>query len=315
MPKTNLNRSLDALCDVPGLRVGHAQHDVARTGCTVVLPEAPAIAGVDVRGSAPGTRELELLRPVRLVTHIHGLLLTGGSAFGLDAAGGVQQYLEEQAIGFDAGGIKVPIVPAAVIFDLSAGNVRHRPDRAMGYRAAKAAVAGDSASGAVGAGRGARVGKIAGPAHTMPGGLGQASEALGGGLVVGALAVVNALGDVVDGAGRIVAGARDASGRFLDSLQVLRSMTGQAPPAWGENTTLAVVATNAALNREQATKVAQMAQDGLARAIRPVHTMYDGDIVFALSTGTHTADITLIGAIAAEVVARAIVKAVTGEQT
>ena len=202
--------SLDALCDVPGIRVGHAQNTAARTGCTVIIPDGGAVAGVDVRGSAPGTREIESMRPVRLVQRVHAILLTGGSAFGLDAAGGVQQYLEEHGVGFDVGVARVPIVPAAVIFDLAVGEATVRPDREMGYQAAAAATDADRAIGRVGAGTGATVGKIHGPEHAMPGGLGQASEVVGGGLLVAALVVVNAFGDVVEPqSGRILAGARD----------------------------------------------------------------------------------------------------------
>lgn len=312
MKKANRKPKLDALCDVPGLRIGHAQNDEARTGCTVIWPENGAVAGVDVRGSAPGTREIELLRPVRLVQHIHALLLTGGSAFGLDAAGGVQQFLEERNIGFDVGVAKVPIVPAAVIFDLAVGDAKIRPDREMGYRAAQNASTDDVSNGMVGAGAGSTVGKSAGLEHAMPGGLGQASEQVGNTIVVAALVVVNAFGDVIGKNGEILAGARADDGTYFDSMALLRQMA-SGEQGFAGNTTLAVVATNAALSKEACTKVAQMAHDGLARAINPIHTMYDGDIAFALSCGDEPADNNVIGAVGAELVARAVRKAVRGK--
>ena len=309
MKNTTKKAKLDALCDLPGLRVGHAQNKRAKTGCTVIVPENGAVAGVDVRGAAPGTREIELLRPVRLVQHIHALLLTGGSAFGLDAAGGVQQFLEEHGIGFDTGFAKVPIVPTAVIFDLAVGSADIRPDKKMGYRAAQNAVADDASAGLVGAGTGATVGKAAGSEHAMPGGLGQASEQVNDTVVVAALVVVNAFGDVIGKDGEILVGARANDGTFFDSIALLRKMSA-GQQAFASNTTLAVVATNAALSKEACTKVAQMAHDGLARAINPIHTMYDGDIAFALSCGSEPGDATVIGAVGAELVARAVRKAV-----
>ncbi len=302
---------LDGLCDVRGIRVGHAQNLQARTGCTVVIPEHGAVAGVDVRGSAPGTREIEALYPVRLVPKIHAVLLTGGSAFGLDAAGGVQQYLEEKGIGFDTGVAKVPIVPAAVIFDLACGDAKVRPDRAMGYQAAKAANDRDTSLGRVGAGTGATVGKALGPQNAMDGGLGQASEIIDGRLVVAALTVVNAFGDVIDpDSGEILAGARNEAGEFVNTSQFLRQYGLKFADPWSGNTTLCIVATNARLTKEEASKLAQMAHDGLARAIRPVHTIVDGDIVFALSCGEEKANSLLLGTIAAEVVSRSVVRAV-----
>ncbi len=301
---------LNSLCDVPGIRLGHAHDLVARTGCTVILPEQPAIAGVDVRGSAPGTRELELLRPVRLVQAIHGLLLTGGSAFGLDAAGGVQKYLEERGIGFDVGVTKVPIVPAAVIFDLGVGSAHVRPTAEMAYQACLSASANETRQGAIGAGCGATVGKLRGMASCMPGGLGMASWRKNN-LVIGALAVVNAFGDIVDPrSGNILAGAKREDGSFSDTLAHLKNFPVAPFSPWSGNTTLVAVATNAAFNKEEITKIAQMAQDGLAHVIRPAHTPYDGDIVFALSVGTEQADVMAVGAIASELVAEAIVSAV-----
>lgn len=300
-----------SICDVPGIKVGHVQDDLAKTGCTVVLPDVEATGGVDVRGSAPGTREIELLKPVRLVQKVHGILLAGGSAFGLNAAGGVQRFLEERGIGFQTSTAVIPLVPAAVIYDLDVGDPGGRPDAGMGYNACLAARADEHREGVVGVGCGATVGKIAGQEKASPGGIGTCSLELTGGIVVGVLTVVNALGEVVDPSnGKILAGIRDdKGGGFLPSLEIMKSVFTQSP-FQSTNTTLAVVATNAALTREQATKVAQMAQDGLGRVIRPAHTMYDGDIVFVLSTGNEQADVNFIGAVACELVVESIVRAV-----
>jgi L-aminopeptidase/D-esterase-like protein len=294
---------------VPGIRVGHAQNDEALTGCTVILCEAGAIGGVDQRGGAPGTRETDLLRPLHRVEQIHGVLLTGGSAFGLDATGGVMRYLEERGIGFDVGVARVPIVPAAVIFDLAIGRADVRPDPAMAYQACLNATTDSVIEGSVGAGTGATVGKILGMPHATKSGVGSACIEIVEGLFVGALAVVNALGDVIDPrSGAIIAGTRSEDG-FVDTLQIMRQFHAEAA-ASASNTVIGVVATNAKLSKEEINKVAQMAQDGLARAVRPAHTMYDGDTIFALSTGDVKADVNLIGAFAAEVFAAAIVRAV-----
>jgi L-aminopeptidase/D-esterase-like protein len=316
------------LTDIPGLRVGHWTDRAAATGCTVILCPDGAVAGVDVRGGAPGTRELALLDPLCLVDQVHALLLAGGSAFGLAAADGVVRWLEEHGYGFTVGASKVPIVPAAILFDLLIGRPDVRPEAAAGYAACVAASEGPIPEGSVGAGTGATVGKLLGASRATKGGLGTASRHLEGGLIVAALAVVNALGDVVDPATRqIVAGVRAGDGRsFADSLAVATARLNLASPeAWGErpslpphslltNTTLAVVATNAALTKTGATKLAQMAHDGLARAVRPVHTMVDGDLVFALALGNAPAptraDIGLLGALAAEVVSQAVVRGV-----
>lgn len=302
----------ESLCDVPGIRVGHAHDAAARTGCTVILPP-PAIAGVDVRGSAPGSREIEALKPVRLVQEIHGLLLTGGSAFGLDASGGVQRYLEERGIGYDTGVAKVPIVPSAVIFDLHVGDPNVRPTAEMAYRACLEATTAEFRQGAIGAGCGATVGKIRGVRHCMPGGIGMASWRSGE-LSIAALVVVNAFGDIVDPAnGKIIAGAQQDDGSMVDAQAYLK-LNPQSPlRAWG-NTTLAVIGTNAKFGKEGTIKIAQMAQDGVARAIRPAHTQFDGDMVFAISCGQLNANIVAIGAIAAELVATAIVRAVQQSQ-
>jgi len=301
---------MGSITDVPGIRVGHAQDLRAQTGCTVVLCEEGAVAGVDIRGSAPGTRETVLLQPGFLIQRVHAVLLTGGSAFGLDAAGGVQQYLEEKGVGYDARGVLVPIVPAAVIFDLHVGDSRTRPDKAMGYRACQNATDNNPQMGRVGVGAGATVGKILGMSQAMKGGVGTCSQRLED-VVVGALVVVNALGDVVDPfTGQILAGAQNPKGPgFLNTSQFIRQQA-FAPPLSTQNTTLAVVATNAQLTKEQANFVAKMAQDGIARAVRPAHTLYDGDIVFVLSTGDRRCHPTVIGDVAAELVAQAIVLAV-----
>ena len=294
---------------VPGIRVGLAQNDEALTGCTVILCEDGAVGGVDQRGGAPGTRETDLLRPLHHVEKVHGVLLTGGSAFGLDAAGGVMRYLEERGVGFDVGVARVPIVPAAVIFDLAIGRADVRPDATLAYQACLNATTDPVAEGSVGAGTGATVGKILGMQNATKSGVGSACVEIGEGLFVGAIAVVNALGDVIDPRnGEIIAGARSEDG-FADTLKVMQKFQALSL-ASADNTVIGVVATNAKLSKEEANKVAQMAQDGLARAVRPAHTMYDGDTIFALSTGELKADVNLIGAFAAEVFAEAIVRAV-----
>ncbi len=299
--------------DIPGLQVGHAQDFEAATGCTVVLTPAGAVCGVDQRGGAPGTRETDLLRPLHLVERVHAILLTGGSAFGLAAADGVVGWLEEQHIGFETGVARVPIVPAAVLFDLAIGRADYRPDAAMGYAACQAAVnqAGPDQVGTVGAGTGATVGNILGAAARMKGGLGTAVIEIGPGLLVGALFAVNCWGDVIDPTtGRILAGARKLpEGEFANTMQLLK----ESPAGFsnGGHTVIGVVATNGVLSKEAVNKVAQMAHDGLARVIRPAHTMFDGDTIFALATGQgQSADVNLVGAFAAEATAQAIVTAV-----
>ncbi len=304
----------DDITDIPGIRVGHDTDLEAGTGCTVILCDTPATGGVDVRGGAPATRETDLLRPMNLVGGINAILLTGGSAFGLDAAGGVMRYLEERGAGYDTGVARVPIVPAAAIFDLALGSAAIRPDAAAGYRACQQASSDALAQGSVGAGTGATVGKTAGPASMMKGGLGSASMQLADGTIVGAIAVVNALGDIVDPqTQQVIAGARHPGGIGLLSANPFG------------NTTIAVVATSAALTREQANKMAQMAHDGMAQAIRPAHTMFDGDTIFALALGPTSQQlhdsplaaiqISTIGAAAATTLAQAIVKAVRNATT
>ena len=303
------------LTDVTGLRVGHFTDTRRPTGCTVVVAEGGAVGGVDVRGGAPGTRETDLLDPVNSVQEVHAIVLSGGSAFGLDAASGVMRYLEEKGIGFPVGVGKVPIVPAAILFDLAIGDWTIRPDATAGYEAARVASAGPVAEGSVGAGAGATVGKLFGSDSAMKGGLGTASLRLPGGVVVAALVAVNALGDVVDPAtGRVLAGVRTRDGKGLRGAEEAL-VAGETPgrPLAGQNTSIGVVATNAALTKTEATKVAQMAHDGLARAIRPVHTPWDGDTLFALSAGTLRLDqaTLVVGSLAAHAVARAVVRAVT----
>ena len=302
------------LTDVAGLLVGHFTDSRRPTGCTVVLAEAGAVCGVDVRGGAPGTRETDLLDPVNTVQQVHALVLSGGSAFGLDTATGVMRHLEEKGIGFPVGVGRVPIVPAAILFDLGLGDWKIRPDANAGYAAARAASSAPAAEGCVGVGAGATVGKLGGLGRAMKSGTGSASVRLSNGGVVAALVAVNALGDVVDPAtGRPLAGLRTLDGRSLrGTLDAL--LAGERPgrPLPGENTAIGVVATNVTLSKSEATRVAQMAHDGLAQAIRPVHTPWDGDTLFALSTGAVTVEdaTLLVGSLAAEVVARAVVRAV-----
>ncbi|WP_422446642.1 P1 family peptidase [Thermoanaerobacterium sp. DL9XJH110] len=306
---------LDCITDVKGIKVGHAQDLDAATGCTVVLCEEGAVGGAEVRGGAPGTRETDLLGPRNLVEKVHGVYLSGGSAFGLDGASGVMRYLEERGIGFDVGVTKVPIVPAAVLFDLTVGDYRKRPDFAMGYEACLNATDNNDMMGNVGAGTGATVGKFLGDEFSMKGGLGTASIRVGD-LVVGALVAVNCLGDVIDpDTGEIVAGAlNETKTGFADTMKLMKAgVTG--PGGFGRNTTIGVVATNAALTKAGAGKVASMAHNGYARTIRPVHTMYDGDTVFCLSCGRVRAEVSIVGALAAEVVAKAVVRAVRSAET
>ncbi len=300
------------ITDIEGIRVGHCTDLEAITGCTVLLCEEGAVGGADIRGSASGTRELDALHPLHLVDRVHGLLLAGGSAFGLDAAGGVMQYLEERGVGFAVGVTRVPIVPAAILFDLRIGDFRVRPDQTMGYRACQAATSGPIEEGSVGVGTGATVGKLMGIECAMKGGVGTSSLSLPGGVMVGALAAVNAFGDVIDPkTGEILAGLRDGpSGTsLLDTAAQMRA--GVRPGGYArESTTLVAVATNARLTKVEATKLAQQAQLGLARTIRPVHTTLDGDALFVLATDRVSGDLNTIGLAAAEAVAQAVVRAI-----
>ncbi|KAA3656500.1 MAG: peptidase S58 family protein [Calditrichaeota bacterium] len=302
----------NCLTDVTGIKVGHCHNSRAQTGCTVILPEKGAVASVDIRGFSPGTRETALLDPLKSVQKIHAILLTGGSAFGLDAAAGVVQFLEENDIGYDTGLARIPLVPAAVIYDLATGSSTIRPDKKMGYTACQNARETDVSQGKIGVGCGATVGKITGMENSMPGGVGQASLQLDGGCIVSALVVVNALGDVFDAQNNaIIAGARNKStGEFINTMAYLQANASKLKAMWAGNTTLAVVATNAKLTKVQAAKVAQMAHDGFARAINPVHTTFDGDTIFAMSCGDLDVDDMVIGAAAAEVVEQSILNGV-----
>ncbi|MFP3895694.1 MAG: P1 family peptidase [Anaerolineales bacterium] len=298
-----------SLTDVHGLELGHATDDEALTGCTVVLCRQGATAGGIVRGLAPGTREMALLRPGTLIQKAHGILLTGGSAFGLAAADGVMRYLEEQGVGYDAG-VKVPIVPGAVLFDLGLGDASIRPDAPMGYEACQKASGKASTQGNVGAGTGATVGKLMGIERATKSGLGMASLKAGR-LVVASLAVVNAFGDVIDPAsGEIIAGARSDKGdRYVDTSRALQSRSVHTVTAF-ENTVIGVVATNARLDVAHVNHLAEAAHDGLARTIRPVHTLYDGDTFFSLATGRVQAHHSLITDMAATATVRAVLNAV-----
>ena len=317
------------LVAVPGIEVGHQEPGGRPTGCTVVLARGGAVAGVDVRGSAPGTRETDLLDPVNTVERVHAIVLSGGSAFGLAAADGAVRFLAEAGIGFPVGPFRVPIVPAAILFDLGVqGPGAVPPGADCGYRAAAAAASDPVRRGNAGAGAGATVGKIRGMARAMKGGIGSASLRFPDGLVVAALVAVNAVGDVVDPAsGAVVAGVRGADGGLADARRLLLDPDAGGGPGGGAgggfggapvaaSTTIGVVATGAPLTKAQATKVAQMAHDGLARTIYPAHTPSDGDTLFALSTGGGPeAGVGRIGALAAEVVARAVLDAVRSAES
>ncbi len=330
----------DDITDIPGIRVGHDTNLEAATGCTVILCDWPAVGGVDVRGGAPGTRETDLLQPYAMMQEVHAILLSGGSAFGLDAAGGVMRHLEARGIGYSVGEVHVPIVPAAVLFDLGFGRPDVRPDAAAGERACNAATSGPLAQGNVGAGTGATVGKFLGFPQAMKGGLGSASATLPDGTLVGALVAVNAAGDVRDPeTQRILAGTRHPSGQgfFFESLPVLATpstpdvkpaaprqpaSSAQDQPSGSAlaNTTIAAIATSARLTKADATALARMAHDALALAIRPVHTPFDGDTIFVLGMGRAEgqnaaaplgiAELSMLGAAAVHTLARAIVKAI-----
>jgi L-aminopeptidase/D-esterase-like protein len=302
----------NAITDVPGVLVGHASDMTALTGCTVLVFPAGAVGGVDIRGSATGTREIGTLSALHVAPHIHAIMLAGGSAYGLDAAGGVMQALEEQDIGYPTQAARVPLVPAAIIFDLGIGDPRRRPDAAMGYAACRAAAAAAVSEGSIGAGTGATVGKLFGMRRAMQGGVGTASCGLEDGLWVGALAVCNAFGDVREATtGCLLAGARTAPDRVVlaDTAQQMRQ--GRRPQGFADgHTTLGVVATNAQLSKPQAQKLAQLAQHGLVRGLSPAHTSFDGDVVFAVSTGMQAADLGQLGVVAAEILAVCLSRAV-----
>lgn len=307
------------LTAVPGIRVGHHTLVERPTGCTAILADGGAVGGVSQRGGAPATRETDLLDPLNLVDRVNAISLSGGSAFGLDAASGVVRWLEEKGLGWETRAARVPIVPAASFYDLHVGGKPSvRPAADCGYKAAQAATSAPVTEGNVGAGAGATIGQIGD--RPMKSGIGSAAIALASGLVVGALVAVNSAGDIIDPAtGRVLAGMRDTNGRLVDARKVLRAgarfrdQTGDTRPRPGENTTIGVVATNARLTKAQATRMALMADDGYARAISPVHTLNDGDTVFALATGRWDgqADVSVVGALAAEAMADAIVRAAT----
>ena len=292
-----------------GFKIGHAQDVEHATGCTAILCEQGAWAGVDVRGGSPASRETELLRPVNTVQQIHCVMLSGGSAFGLDAAGGVQKYLEERGIGFDVGVTKVPLVSQSCLFDLSVGRVDVRPDAAMAYQACENACYDAPAQGNVGAGTGCSVGKYRGMERAMKSGFGTYAVQAGH-LKVGALVAVNALGDIYDGATQIAGLLSEDKTALSNTLEELFQDVTIAGNLFSGNTTLGIVVTNAKLNKTQLTKVAGMTHNGFARAIRPVHTNADGDSIYALSTGDLPGDVNVVGAMAAYAMERAIVRAV-----
>ncbi len=302
---------LNSITDVKGLKVGHASNFKGYTGCTVILCEDGATCGIDIRGSASGTRQVDALGISHIVEHIHAILLSGGSSFGLDAATGVSRFLEEKGIGFDVGPTKIPIVPTAVIFDILFGDPKARPTQELGYEACMNA--GDIVEeGSIGVGTGAAVGKIFELSRAMKGGVGTSSIVMPDGLVVAGLVVVNAFGDIIDNVtGKIIAGARVApdSLEFANTVESIKK--GVVKKQFGlVNTTLGVVATNAKFNKKEITKVAQMSQGGLIKTISPVHTTFDGDLVFALATGVCEADLNLVGVLGEFVIAEAIKRAV-----
>lgn len=311
----------DSITDIPGIKVGHASDFEGITGCTVVLCEKGAVAGVDQRGGGPGTREIALLNPVNHVEKVHAILLAGGSAFGLDAASGVMRFLEDNNIGYQTGVAKIPIVPAAILYDLNIGDPKVRPTPEMGYLACTNASGSSPDQGSIGAGTGATVGKLMGMNRATKSGIGCASIDLGGGVKVGAIVAVNAIGEVIDpGNGNIIAGVRANKATvfeqgkpvFSEALQIMKSIVGKTLLGLAEkaNTVIGVVATNAKFDKAACTKLAQMAQNGLVRTIRPANTMHDGDTIFALSTGKKKANINIVGAFAAQAVQRAILNAV-----
>lgn len=306
----------NSITDVPGIMVGNAENTSAGTGCTVILYPEGAVAGVDVRGGAPGTRDISSLNPVNLITKAHAVYLGGGSAYGLDGASGVMQYLEENGYGFDVGVGVVPIVPGAVLFDLPVGRADVRPDREMGYTACHNATDNFTLMGNLGAGTGTTVGKIAGCDRCMKGGLGTASRKVGD-LVVGVTVAVNCYGDIIDpSTGQIVAGVLNQDkNSFEGTMNIISGSSKGSENAFSGNTTIGCIATNADFTKAETTKVAMMAHDGFARAINPIHTMFDGDTIFCLATGKVKSNPTTVGAIAAEVMAEAIVNGVKNAES
>lgn len=304
------------ITDVPGIEVGHIEDKNGVTGCTAVLAKKGAVCGVDVRGSAPGTRETDALDPINEIQKVHAISLAGGSAFGLEAASGIMRYLAEQKIGVEAFVATIPIVPGAVIFDLFLGEPTAYATAAMGYEAAKNAQAGPFENGNIGAGYGATVGKIAGPQYSMKGGLGSSSVKGKEDLVVGAIVVVNAVGDIKDPkTSETIAGGRDAqTGKWIDSCEYLKQQSvSMALP--GTNTTIGVVAVNAKLTKAEAKKIAQLTHNALARTIYPVHTMLDGDTIFVLGTGDKRYSLDYLGQLATEAMEQAILNGVRSAQS
>jgi L-aminopeptidase/D-esterase-like protein len=307
---------MNGLTDVPGILVGHATDAVAHTGCTVILCGNDAVGGVDIRGSATGSVELDTLRPGHVAPHVHGIVLAGGSAFGLEATCGVRDFLEKRGVGYDVGVTHVPIVPGAILFDLAVGNAHVRPTREAGAKAAMAAHNGPVGEGNIGAGTGATVGKIFGMKQCMKSGIGTASVTLGNGVIVAALVAVNALGDVIDPTnGHIIAGSRKSptSREFANSAAVMRQ--GLPVLRGGGNTVIGLIATNAQLDRVQTNKLAALGSLGVARTISPVNTMSDGDITFAISLGRGKATVDEVGVAAAEAMATAVLRAVRAAKT
>ncbi|MBI4596097.1 MAG: P1 family peptidase [Candidatus Tectomicrobia bacterium] len=302
----------NSITDIPGIAVGHASDFQAFTGCTVVLFQNKTTGGIDARGTASGTRGIDSLNGFHLVEEVHGLILSGGSAFGLDAAGGVMKYLEEKGSGFDVAVTKVPIVPSAIIFDLSFGDWKKRPDKEMGYQACLNAKIGPVEEGSVGAGTGATVGKLYGAERATKGGLGTSGASLSDGLKVGALVVVNAFGDVVDPqTGQVMAGTRDSKNgsKFVDTKLLMREGAARNKK-FVENTTLAIAVTNAKLRREELKKIAQIGHNAFARCISPAHSTFDGDVVFALSTGEMEADLNSVAILVEDVIVSAIINGI-----
>lgn len=303
------------LTDIEGIIVGHSESLEGLTGCTVIICEEGATGGVDVRGSAPGTRETDVFKAEKMIDKVHGVVLAGGSAFGLDASSGVMKYLEEHGIGFDVGVTKVPIVASAVIFDLAVGDYRIRPDFNMGYNAAKNANTTENRQGCVGCGMGATVGKILGPKNAMKSGLGSATIEIGE-LKVSAMVVVNSFGDVYDyKTNKQIAGVYDYNGKqMLNTLDILKGEYNPVDLSM-KNTTIGVIGTNAILNKAEGNKIAQMAHNGFARSINPIHTMFDGDTIFTMATNKVIADVSLVGTIATEAMSMAITNAIVSSKS
>lgn len=314
------NKFINAITSIEGIKVGHAQDEEGVTGCTVILCEDGAVGGMDQRGNATSSRQVDAMRPSHIVEKVHGVMLAGGSAFGLDTASGAMRYLEEKGIGFEYGPARIPTVPTAILFDLRLSGDTARPDAEMGYQACLNASNTAPAEGNQGAGSGATVGKILGMKRAMKSGIGTAAIEIGEGVIVGAIVAVNAFGDVVDpSSGEIVAGARSNEGDalFADTLKVMRALVGQklTERMSDDNTVIGVVATNAEFNKIEVTKLAQMSQNGVVRTIRPAHTTGDGDTMFALATGQVKAEVNIVGAYAAQVVSEAILRAVRAAES